>query len=145
MTFSAIILAIAKAVGIPGSLFLAICTHESKLNNVITPHDNGSPSYGLCQIKEGTARMMGFKGPVENLMKPLINAKYAALYLKKQLDRYNWDFCMATAAYNAGSYNPSKIVPGKPKNFKYINEVVLHLDDEHRDLLICGPRKVEVE
>lgn len=142
MTYTAIILAIAKAAGVPGSLFLAICIHESKLLNVVTPHDNGSPSYGLCQIKESTARMMGFKGPINKLMDPYINAKFSALYLKKQLERYNWDLCMATAAYNAGSYNPSNI-PGKPRNLKYVRGVTLHLDDEHKDLLICGPRKVE--
>lgn len=143
MTFSSIILYAAKSVGVSGSLLLAICTFESKLVNTISPHDNGSPSYGICQIKESTARMLGFNGQREDLMNPSINAKYAALYLKKQLERYDGDLCMATAAYNAGTYNPSKIVPGKPKNLKYVKGVTLHLDDQYKDMLICGPRKVE--
>lgn len=145
MNYSAIILAAAKSIGVPGSLLLAICTHESKLVNIIAPHDNGSPSYGLCQIKEETAKMLGFDGESRRLMNPIINAKYAALYLKMQLNRYDGDWCMATAAYNAGTYSPSTKVPGKPKNLQYVEKVILHLDDELKDFLICGPRKVEVE
>lgn len=163
MTLTATILAAAKAAGVPGALFLAICTHESHLNNVTVPHDGGSPSYGVCQIKEDTARELGFtgivtgptvesdifdgalepKGTPEGLMIPSVNAKYAAKYLKKQLDRYEGDWCKATAAYNAGSYSPSSKIPGKPRNLRYVKSVVLYLDDEHKDFLICGPRKVE--
>lgn len=142
MDYSAIILAIAKTVGVPGHLLLAICTHESNLINVLVPHDMGSPSYGLCQVKENTAKMLGFKDSAKELMNPETNVKYAAMYLKMQLERYDGDWCMATAAYNAGTYNPSEI-PGKPRNLKYIKQVILHLDEKHKDFLICGPRKVE--
>jgi len=165
MTFSTIILAAAKSIGVPGALLLAICTHESNLTNVMVPHDNGSPSYGLCQIKHDTAKSLGFegnptgplqeseelpgtmepKGKPEGLMAPDINAKYAAMYLKMQLERYEGDWCKATSAYNSGTYNPSKTLPGKPRNLMYIKRVVLHLDEKHKDFLICGPRKVEDE
>lgn len=165
MTFSAIILAAAKSIGVPGALLLAICTHESNLTNVMVPQDNGSPSYGLCQIKEETANQLGFEGkptgPMQEsdaipgtmapsgmpvgLMLPKVNAKYAAKYLKMQLDRYEGDWCKATAAYNAGKYNPSKVLPGKPRNLMYIKRVVLHLDERHKDFLICGPRKLDNE
>lgn len=145
MNYSAIILGIAKSIGVPGSLLLAICTHESKLVNIIAPNDNGSPSYGLCQIKEDTAKMLGFNEKPKRLMDPKVNVKYAALYLKMQLSRYDGDWCMATAAYNAGTYNPSMKVPGKPRNLQYVKGVVLHLDDKHKDFLICGARKVATE
>ena len=62
MSYSAIILAAAKAVGVPGALLLAICTHESNLQNVIAPQDHGSPSYGLCQVKQDTAKALGYLG-----------------------------------------------------------------------------------
>jgi soluble lytic murein transglycosylase-like protein len=141
--YSTIILAAAKVIGIPGSLLLAICTHESGLRNVEAPHDHGSPSYGLCQVKLDTAKILGFTGEGSGLMDPETNAKYAAMYLKYQLDRYQGDWCSATAAFNAGSYLPSTKSPGKPKNFKYVKKVTLLLDKEHKDFLVCGPRKVE--
>ena len=163
MTYTALILAIAKTVGVPGSLLLAICTHESNLTNVAVLHDNGSPSYGLCQIKEDTARSLGFSGSAtgplvasdkiigsrapagkgKGLMDPATNIKYAGLYLKMQLERYDGDWCKSVAAYNSGTYFPSKVAVGKPRNLKYVKQVVLHLDEEHKDYLVCGPRKVE--
>ena len=143
MTYSTIILAIAKTVGVPGALLLAICTHESHLQNVVAPQDHGSPSYGLCQIKQDTAKAMGYTGDGQGLMNPDTNVRYAAQYLKMQLERYDGDWCKATSAYNAGIYTESKVVPGKPRNLKYIKGVTLLLDDEHKDFLICGPRKVE--
>ncbi len=165
--YSSLILAAAKSVGVPGALLLAICTQESSLVNIVVPDDNGAPSYGICQLQEDTARSMGysgiatgplkpserklFKGAMEpdgkpqGLMIPKTNARYAAKYLKKQLDRYDWDFCHAVAAYNAGTYTPSPKLPGKPRNYKYVKAVTLRLDEEHKDMLICGPRKVQQE
>jgi soluble lytic murein transglycosylase-like protein len=143
MPYSAIILSIAKVVGVPGALLLAICTQESNLQNIVAPYDHGSPSYGLCQIKQDTAKSLGYTGNGDGLMIPDVNARYAAKYLKMQLDRYDGDWCKSVAAYNSGTYNPSTIVPGKPKNLKYVKAVKLLLDEEHRDFLICGPRKVE--
>lgn len=160
MTLTALIVATAKTVGVPASLFLAICTHETNLNNIVMPHDGGSASYSVCQIKEDTARELGFRGvasgPLKQskifpgaleplgkphgLMVPSIGLFYSAKYLKKKLEQYDGDWCKATAAYNAGTYNPSKKALGKPRNFKYIKRVVLHLDDEHKDFLVCGAR-----
>lgn len=141
--FSTIILAAAKAVGVPGALLLAICTHESGLRNVEAPHDHGSPSYGLCQLKLDTAKGLGYQGNGPGLMVPETNAKYAAQYLKMQLERYDGDWCKSVAAYNSGTYNPSTKSPGKPRNYKYVQKITLLLDAEHKDLLVCGARKTE--
>jgi soluble lytic murein transglycosylase-like protein len=143
MTYTAIILAAAQKVGVPAALLLAICSQESGLRNVEAPHDNGSPSYGLCQLKLDTAKGLGYQGDGKGLMNPETNASFAGKYLRYQLDRYNGDWCSATAAFNAGSYLPSTKSPGKPKNFKYVRKVTLFLDEEHKDFLVCGPRKVE--
>jgi soluble lytic murein transglycosylase-like protein len=78
-----------------------------------------------------------------DLLNPTVNALAAGRYLKMQLDRYDGDWCKSVAAYNSGTYNPSKVLPGKPRNYKYIKGVKLLLDKEHRDFLICGPRKLE--
>lgn len=142
MDYSALIMAIAKTVGVPGHLLLAICTHESNLQNVLVPHDMGSPSYGLCQVKANTAKMLGFNGLPIGLMDPTVNVKYAAKYLKMQLERYDNDWCMATAAYNSGTYNHND-AHERPRNHKYIQKVMSKLDEQCKPYLICKPRKAE--
>jgi soluble lytic murein transglycosylase len=120
--YSQIILTIAKMIGVPTALLLAICTHESNLKNVVRNNDSGSPTYGICQVKKSTAEFLGYKGEGEGLMSPKTNVKYAALYLKYQLDRYDGDINKAIAAYNAGSFNESS--PGIPRNLRYLNTVL---------------------
>lgn len=148
MTFTAIILAAAAKAKVSGALLLAICTYETNLKNVIVPHDGGSPSYGICQVKYDTAKMLGFKGKAEDLMNPKVNAKFAAKYLKYQENRYdltdsenddNW--CKITAAYNAGTYKESKKVPGKPRNLKYVRRVQKRLPENLQSLLSCETLK----
>lgn len=137
MTFETIILLAAKKIGVSGTLLLAICTHESRLQNVFVPHDGGSPTYGICQVKEDTARMLGHKGEAKVLMNPEENAKWAAEYLKYQLNRYDNDTCKAVAAYNAGKYNESKKKPGYPRNYLYIKKVQKHIPEIMKHELSC--------
>jgi len=139
MTFTILIISAAKNVGVSSALLLAICTHESGLKNVIAYNDGNSHSYGICQIKKETAQMLGFKGKALDLMNPEVNAIWAAKYIKFQEDRYgkeNW--CKITAAYNAGKYSESEIVPGKPKNLKYVRLVQKKLDPRLRGKLDCN-------
>lgn len=141
MTYTAIILAAAKAAKVSGSLLLAICMHESNLKNVEVPHDGGSPSYGICQVKLGTAQMLGYEGTGKGLMDPATNAKWAAAYVKYQKERYDGDWCKAVAAYNAGTYNESKVLPGYPRNLKYVRRVQKKLEEDLQDKLLCGINK----
>lgn len=145
MLYSTLILSAAKAVGVPGYLLLAICTVESNLTNAIVWHDGGSPSYGICQIKHETAKMMGYKGKAEGLMNPTVNARLAAKYLKFQLKRYSNDYCMAVAAYNAGSFNESKKVPGYPRNLKYLRKVQKELEKSLSVSVSCDTNIEELE
>jgi soluble lytic murein transglycosylase-like protein len=124
MTYSAIILLAAKKAAVSGTLLLAICTQESRLKNVVLRNDGGSPTFGICGVKLGTAQMFGFQGTSDDLMKPAINAKFAALYLKYQLNRYENNIERAIAAYNAGSFNESLVLPGRPRNLKYVKKVM---------------------
>lgn len=140
MTYTALILAAAKAAKVSGSLLLAICTYESGgLKNVIVPHDGGSPSYGVCQMKFETAKMLGYKGKADGLMTPATNVKWAANYLAYQQERYKTsDWHVIAASYNAGSYNPSSKVPGCPRNLKYVNRVKKLLDEDLQNRMVCG-------
>ena len=138
MDYVSIILSAAKTAKVSGTLLLAICSHESNnFTQTFVQYDGGSPSHGICMVKESTARFLGYKGTTKNLHNPSINAKYSALYLKYQLDRYEGDTCKATAAYNAGKFNESKKYPGKPRNLKYIKRVQEKLPDGHQKLLSC--------
>lgn len=137
MSYIAIIVLAAKKVSVSSALLLAICTHESGLTNTLVPHDGGSPTYGVCQVKYDTAKMLGFTGKAKDLMVPEVNAKWAAKYLKFQHERYDGDWCKAVAAYNSGTYNESKKVPGKPRNLKYVRNVQKKLDEDLQSKLSC--------
>lgn len=138
MTYTAIILAAAKSAHVAGSLLLAICTQESNLTNAYVMHDNGSPSIGVCQLKYGTAQMLGFKGRPMDLMNPYTNASYAAKYLRYQQARYGNDWHKLAASYNAGSYLPSEKVPGCPRNLKYVQQVKKRLEPNFHKNMECG-------
>lgn len=143
MTYTETVVAAAKAYKVSSALLLAICTHESGgLKNVLVPHDSGSPTYGICQVKEGTAKMFGYKSEGTGLMDPATNATYAAKYLRYQLDRYDGNWCMSVAAYNAGSFNESTKAPGKPKNLKYVRLVQDQLSESEKNLLSCEPTEM---
>jgi soluble lytic murein transglycosylase-like protein len=131
----------AKMVKIPSSLLLAICVRETGLQNTVAPHDGGSPSIGICQMKLATAQDLGFEGTAQDLMVPRINAYWAAMYLKWQMARYDDNWCKAVAAYNAGTFNESQIEPGHPRNLKYVRGVQRELASDLRPMLSCPRRK----
>ncbi len=113
----------ANANDVPFRLLKAICRVESNLNpTALNKNDYGSPSYGLCQIKEATARLVHYRGTTRDLLNPYINANISARYLRKHLTRYNNDWVRATSAYNAGSCR--KIL----KNNRYIKKVMSKLE-----------------
>ena len=136
------ILAAAKSVGVSGALLLAICNHESGgFKHNYAAADRGSPSYGSCQIKYASAKLLGFHGYSDNLNNPIINARYAALYLKYQQDRYGDNWVKLASAYNAGRYRESSLNPGCPKNRKYLRFIQKKLPLNLQDRLNCGTNR----
>lgn len=139
MNYYSIIFSAAKAAKVSGLLLTAICLHESrdfKYNYV--DDDNGTPSFSVCQLKESTARMLGFKGKTSELRNEYVAIRYSALYLKYQQDRYgSEDWCRITSAYNSGSFIESEKYPGKPKNLRYVKKVQKKLAVELQDRLSC--------
>jgi soluble lytic murein transglycosylase-like protein len=140
MTFYAIIAAAAKKVGVSSSLLFAICSYESaNFTDIHVHNDGGSPSVGICMVKQATAQMLGYKGTAKELENNhQINAEFAAKYLAYQQNRYGDNWMMITAAYNAGSYNPSTKVVGCPRNLKYVNRVKKKLEKKLQYKLNCG-------
>lgn len=144
MNYAAIIATAAKKVGVSATLLFAICSHESaNFTDIYVHQDGGSPSLGICMIKEGTATQLGYSVKKEDLIKKHeLNAEIAAKYLKYQMDRYQTqDWVVLAAAYNAGSYNPSKSLPGCPCNMRYIKRVQNMLSDDLKSKLECGGKK----
>jgi len=123
LTVVTAILAASLAHDLPRGLLSAVCYVESNHRPAVTNlDDGGSPSYGLCQVKEDTARMLGYQGTAEQLrLNPYINAKYAAKYLRKQIDRYDGDLEKGVAAYNAGRLKLN--AKGDPINARYVRKV----------------------
>lgn len=105
-------------------LLPALCFVESGGDvRAVNRYDGASPSYGLCQIKLGTAREMLKKEiEEEDLLDPAINKKAALLYLQYQMQRYPGDVRCAISAYNAGRC--LKGPDGKIRNVKYVNNVL---------------------
>jgi soluble lytic murein transglycosylase-like protein len=145
MTYTAIILAAAKAAKVSGALLLAICTQETNLTNVTVYHDGDSPSYGICQVKYGTAQMLGFQGRAQDLINPITNAKWAARYVKYQSDRYGDNWCKIAAAYNAGRFKEHKLLRGYPRNLKYVRLVQKRIDEDFKDRLSCQEKELVLQ
>ena len=114
--------AVTSTLALPPGLLSAVCYVESHWTaTAINPHDGGSASFGVCQVKYETAQtVLKAIGPI-NLMDPEVNIKVAGTYLKHQIDRYPHDVRAAVAAYNAGKcrYNNRKLI----MNRRYVAKV----------------------
>lgn len=136
MSMTAIISAAATKAGVPPALLLAICSVESGLRPAaFNGGDSMGGSIGICQVKEATARFVGFRGNREWLYDPETNAYIAALYLRLQLARYGGDFMAATAAYNTGTARAGDpgakfLDPTRFRNTKYVRRVLAALTEE---------------
>lgn len=108
-----------KIHNLPPNLLKAICYVETGHNLKLRyKFDVYSNSYGICQVKIGAARQMGFTHPEKLLAQPDVNARIAAKYLQYQLKRYNGDVKKAITAYNRGSFKPNYNL-----NNKYVAKV----------------------
>lgn len=108
-TLALLFTAASQMQGLPIGLLSALCYVESTHHvEAVNIYDGGSPSHGICQVKLGTARMLGFKGTKEELQNPSINIIYASKYLKRQLRRYNNDIRKGVSSYNSGTYKFNK-------------------------------------
>lgn len=104
IVLSKLFLAATIQYGLPANLLSSLCYVESKHDIHAYHKDDGKGnSVGVCQIKIGTARMLGFKGTERQLMNPYINIHYAALYLSHQIKRYNGNITYGIISYNIGS------------------------------------------
>lgn len=80
--------------------------------------------YGLMQVRDTTAQMLGFSGDPDLLYNPATNIRYGTAYLDWQLKRYASaadPVSFAVSAYNAGTAQAKK---GKFDNQSYVDSVI---------------------
>ena len=95
----------AKANGVPEELVHRVIVRESKYN----PRAVGrGGTMGLMQIKHGTARALGYKGPASGLLDPDTNLTYAVRYLAGAYRVANKDQNRAVAYFARGYYHHAK-------------------------------------
>ena len=95
----------AKANGIPEDLVHRVIRRESRYN----PRAVGrGGTFGLMQIKHGTARALGYAGPAEGLLSADINLTYGVRYLAGAYKVANGDPARAIAFFARGYYYDAK-------------------------------------
>jgi len=94
---------------------------------------------GLMQLVSGTARDLGLKVPkyrderrpnmdpnVDERFDPAKSVRCGAKYLRDMLDKYDGNYVLAVAAYNAGPGKVSKSVPLIRETERHANKVLNH-------------------
>lgn len=107
--YDGVIVAAARAAGVPAGLVKAVIAHESRFVPTAQraePHINDA-SRGLMQLLERTARdELGFTGDVAALFDPTVNIPLGVRYLALQRSRAGGEWAAAVSAYNGG-YRPT--------------------------------------
>lgn len=102
-TLALVFLAVTNTMSLPTGLLSALCYVESRHNvAAIAENDGGTRSHGVCQIKLGMAKAMGFEGNGAELRKPENNVYYAGKLLEYQIKRCG-SVEKGIRAYNSGS------------------------------------------
>ena len=101
------------------SLVTAVIETESSFNpRALSPRG----AMGLMQLMPDTARELDVEDPFE----PEQNIRGGVQLLRRLLDRYNGDYRMALAAYNAGEGAVARSggVPDYPETQEYVRRVI---------------------
>lgn len=93
----------ARKVDVPPSFVRAIAREESSFDpNAVSP----AAAYGLIQLIRPTARTyagpLGLPSDPDSLKRPEVNLRIGTSFMRNLLDRYQQNFAIVPAAYNAG-------------------------------------------
>ena len=89
----------ASIYGLPPKLALAVMEVESMFD----PSARGaSGEIGLMQVMPATARLLGFRGSLDDLGAPATNIRLGVRYLAEAQHIAGGDLCMTVAKYRAG-------------------------------------------
>jgi soluble lytic murein transglycosylase-like protein len=107
----------------------AIAWVESNFRHLINKNDNGSPSFGMMQVKCIAAKDAGLKYSCKQLNDKQVAIRFGIKYLEKKLSNHP-TLEEAFASYNAGrvirckSYNAGRCYPREFVNHEYVYKVL---------------------
>jgi hypothetical protein len=105
--------------GVDPALVRAVMRHESGFNpGAVSPKG----AQGLMQLMPGTAALMGVSNPFD----PEQNVAGGVGYLRRCLDRFNYNVPLAVAAYNAGPERVANCgtIPPIPETQDFVHNVM---------------------
>lgn len=125
----------ANKYGLPPNIIKAIMMHESNFNPNAT---STAGAQGLMQLLPSTARMLG----VSDSLDPEQNTFGGAKYFRQMLDKYNGNYQLALAAYNAGPGRVDKAggIPNIPETKDYVAKVTQNYN-KLNEISVASPQQ----
>lgn len=103
-TYDDLIARLAQAHGVPESFVHRVVKRESRYRpGAISRH-----CFGLMQLKQATARSMGYQGNSRGLLDPHVNLTYGIPYLANAYKLADGDADLAVRLYSSGYYSTAK-------------------------------------
>ena len=115
----------AERYGLDPEIFIQQIQTESSFNPAARNRRTGAT--GLGQVMAATAQDPGYGvTPLRDRLDPVENLRFSAEYMRALLDKYDGDYRLALAAYNAG---PGRVdqaggVPGIEETQNYIAKIM---------------------
>lgn len=114
----------ARQYGLDPELFVRQMVQESGMNpDAVSPKG----AVGIAQIMPDTAKDPGYGvTPIEDRTDPEESLRFGAEYMRAMLDKYDGDYGLALAAYNAGPGSVDKAggIPDIPEAQNYVQSIL---------------------